>query len=793
MNPKHINKIEQIDRIAKAPYNFVELPEKVVEAELPLPEGDRYHPDRYTGRIECTLTTESPLYIRCGMTPSDFIKYSDLPEKYSKPPKDATEKQKKQWKEEKKQWETERKTVLAPFFTYRSDLLPVLPGSSFRGMLRTLVEIVSFSKIDRVSDQHRLFFRAVASNPNKESWGQEYKKYVDPKKVKAGYLKKDSEGWYIQPAKTEQGKTFSWVRETTLNLANFKNFNDPQYEAQYILVRYKSVAVDNTDRAKRLFTHDVELSDIHQKKGVLVTSGNMMQGNEPSPRRNHCVVFAEDENAARLQIDETAIAHYRNALTDFQKESPFNQDWGVLEEDRPVFYSYPENGNKVEFFGQSPNFRIPYSPEGNGHATTVVDFIPEDLRNLASIDLADAIFGWVKKETKDEKLPDGFDKQKAGRVFFTDGLYQSSQNGIWYQDKPLTPQILSGPKPTCFPHYLVQPEEDNPDAHPSKLKHYASQPVTETVIRGHKLYWHKGSNPDFKLKLNLDKKEEKEVSDTQKTLIKPINQGVTFRFDIFFENLTKVELGALLWVLDIAQDDRYRLKLGMGKPLGLGAVKIEHKLYLSDRKKRYTNLFSDLGNNWETAETLENDPDYKQCFENYVLEQLQHTGKFKDICRIKMLLAILSWPGLQDVGLTRYMEIERDINKPRIGKPVKSTDKTVNEYKERPVLPNPLDVMGIKIECDRSSPTSPQYSISQETQRFSEGQEIDAKVVDIKVQEGKKRKTIITYEIEGSDCPAKEEIYRHTVSLAINDIVKVSIVKTKGESIRTVKSIDKVH
>ncbi|MEG4304126.1 TIGR03986 family type III CRISPR-associated RAMP protein [Microcoleus sp. D3_18a_C4] len=793
MNPKHIDEVPA-HRRAIAPYNFVELPDTVVKAKLPLPEGDRYHPDYHTGRIECTLTTESPLYIRCGMTPANFIKYSEIPEKYLKPPKDVREKQKKQWEEDKKQWESERKTVLAPFFTYRTDLIPIVPGSSLRGMLRTLVEIVSFSKLDRVSDEHRLFFRAVAANKTKESWGEEYNKYVAPEKIKAGYLKKDSEGWYIQPAKTEQGATFCWVRETSLNLPKFKKFNDDKYEPQYVSVSYRSVAVDNTDRAKRLFAHNVELPDTHPKKGVLVTSGNMKQGNEPSPRRNHCVVFEclvfeASSNSPKLRLNEKAIEHYRNALTDFQKVSPFDKDWGVLKEkeNAPIFYCPPEKGkNIVCFFGQSPNFRIPYSPEGNGHATTVVDFIPKDLRKLASIDLAEAIFGWVKKETKDEKLPKDFDKQRAGRVFVTDALYQSSQNSIWYESEPLTPQILSEPKPSYFPHYLVQPNVDK-----SQLKHYASQPVIETVIRGHKLYWHKGSAPDFKLP--TPKKvigSPKQVSDTQTTLIKPINKGVSFKFYIHFENLSKVELGALLWVLDIAQNDRYRLKLGMGKPLGLGAVKIENKLYVSDHQKRYTQLFSDNSNDWETAENLKNDSEYKQCFENYMLEQLNYSGDFEKLCRIQMLLAILSWPGPANIEeTTRYMEIERDTAKHHIGSPVKRNDKTVNEYKERLVLPNPLDVMRIKLDSDRPSPPSPQDSISQETQRFSEGQEIDAKVVDIQVQKGKKLKTTITYEIEGSDCLAKEEIYKRTISLAINDIVKVSIIKTRGVSIRIVKLI----
>ena len=727
MSPKHIDEvpefieetrtkkdgyteIKKIPRRAIAPYNFVELPDKVVEAEE-LPTGDRYYTDKHTGRIHCILTTESPLYTRCGWSPEDFAQYGDTAFK---------------------DLQNELKQKRANFFINPATQQPIIPGSSLRGMLRTLLEVISFSKIDRVSDEHRLFFRAVESNPNKESWGKEYKKYVEPKKNQAGYLKKDSEGWYIQPAKTENDATFAWVRENSISLPNFKQFNNAQYEPQYISVSYQRLAIDNTDRAKRLFARNIELPDTHPKKGVLLTSGNMKQGDQPSPRRNHCVVFAEDKNDDRLQIDDTAIKHYRNALTDFQKDSPFNKDWGVLKEGRPVFYHHDEKSETVGFFGQSPNFRIPYSPEGNGHATTVLDFIPTIVSDpyvinwnnapirfsvmllninflvgilfvaIPLIDIADAIFGWVKQERTEKKLPKDFNKQRAGRVFITDALYKSNQNGIWYSETPVTPQILSEPKPSYFPHYLVQPKADQ-----LELKHYASQPVTETVIRGHKLYWHKGSNPDFKLpppKKVIDSTKKVKVSDTQTTLIKPINQGVTFTFDIHFENLSKVELGTLLWVLSLSseksqtletgkQGEEYCFSLGMGKPLGMGAVKIDYELHLSDRSDRYSNLFD--GTQWKTGEedqsrTPQEESESVKAFEEYVLdriccqdypkdksrEQLQH---LKDLPRIEMLLAMLQCNKIPDVDKTRYMRIEP--------KP--------NEYAERPVLPTPLDIRRI--------------------------------------------------------------------------------------------------
>jgi CRISPR-associated protein (TIGR03986 family) len=828
MNPKHINAVpkfikddkgKDIPRRAVAPYNFVELPNKVVEAEQPLPSGDRYYPNkdvelpRHTGRIDCNLTTESPLYIRCGMTPSDFIKYSEMQEKYLKPPKNVTEKQKKQWEEEKKQWETERKTVLAPFFTYRSDRLPVLPGSSLRGMLRTLFEIISFSKIDRVSNEHRLFFRAVASNHKKESWGKEYKKYVEPKKILAGYLKKDSGEWYIQPAKSEKGATFALVRENSLSLPDFQNFNDDKYQPQYIPVSYERADVDKTDRAERLFAHNVELPDTHLKKGVLVTSGNMEQGEEyqSSPRCNHCVVFAENKNADPLQIDNTAIEHYRNALTDFQKKSPFDKDWGVLEENRPVFYSDPGNVNIVKFFGQSPNFRIPYSPEGNGHATTVVDFIPGNLKQLATIDLADAIFGWVRQESKDKKLPKKFDKQRAGRVFITDAIYQSNQHGIWYESNPLT-LLLSEPKPIYFPHYLVQPNVDK-----SELKHYASQPVTETVIRGHKLYWHKGINPDFKLpkpKKVIGSTKKVKVSDTQTTLIKPINKGVAFKFDIHFENLSKVELGGLLWVLSLSseksqtletgkQGEEYCFSLGMGKPLGMGAVKIDYELHLSDRTERYKKLFD--GNLWHTGEQNNVNTEEADCvkaFENFILDQKKgiseddhpdgrRANSLKEVPRIEMLLAMLRCEPKLDEEQTRYMTIEK------------------KEYVNRPVLPTPLQVMGIpdnrrhslsasssanrkegitRKQATQSQESARQAEISElvSKQQLKEGQITEAKVTN-KKEQGKQ----VTYEIITTSQKLTQKEPKKYETLSIGQIVqvKISVLREDG-SIKRLKCVD---
>lgn len=688
MYPRHISRVEKpVTRVkgkdgsqqeikgAIAPYNFVELPNKVVAAE-PLPSGDRYHFDRYTGKVECTLTTQSPLYIRSGLISSDF----------------ASEKSTNL--EDLETCSADERIRRTDFFKYPGQLLPVIPGSSLRGMLRTLIEIASFSKLDRVSNNQKFFFRTVAGNSNTDSVAKEYKDRVNPQIVQAGYLKTDGKDWYIHPAKSIKGVKFSWVRESSLDLPNFKKFDNPLYCPQYIDVSYSAVNVDNSDQAKRIFAEDVGEPIAYPKhQGVLVTSGNMKLANGDSPRRNHCLVFEIDSDATRLKIDEVAIQDYCDALTDFQKKLPFSEKTGVLKENRPVFYSSPKQG-VVGFFGQSPNFRISYSLHKNGHASTVLDFLPEASRDPSVTDIADAIFGFVRQQKQDKaKL-----QTRAGCVFIGDAKYKADEGEVW--ERVITPQILGSPKPTTFQHYLVQPEETGADK--AKLKHYASQQLapnsagettsSESIIRGHKLYWHKGNVSINKIQ-QIDR-QEIDKKKTQYTEIKPIKKGVSFEFTIHVENLTVVELGALLWILTVAKDEKYRLSLGMGKPLGMGAVKITHTLSLSDRPQHYRQLFDNQ--NWHNP-TLKSTLDFVQAFEDYMLNaehgisEADHpkqgrASKLEDIPRIKMLLAMLSWDDAPPVEKTRYMEIERT-KRPQVG-----NDK--NEYKERPVLPTPLDILG---------------------------------------------------------------------------------------------------
>ena len=323
------------------------------------------------------------------------------------------------------------------------------------------------------------------------------------------------------------------------------------------------------------------------------------------------------------------------------KEILFNE--GV-----PIFYTEycDTEGKKHIAFGHTRYFRLPYEK-------TIGEHIPKELKDANKTDLAEAIFG---TETK-----------WASRVFFEDAILIDNSEDSFYQ--PTSPKILSGPKPTTFQHYLEQPE----NANRNNLNHWNSN----TNIRGNKLYWHRKTSDNSNDLYSWN--EGRVRDDTQHTKICPVKAQKIFKGRIRFENLSEVELGALLFALDLPENCAH--KLGMGKPLGLGSVKISiTNLFISDRENHYKKLFENT--NWyipqKQGKTKE---DFKNAFEKYTLHKLNDKDKSKatrlwETPRMKELQKLLDWSNTSKSDWnerTRYMEI----NHPQNG----------NEFKNRPVLP----------------------------------------------------------------------------------------------------------
>jgi len=676
--PVHTNPTNPRRR-ARAPYNFVPLPSNIVATDMP-PDQDRYHEELHTGWFDCEMETCSPVYVRGMMTLDQF-------DKADKKAKDLS---------------VEEKLERALFYSYKQEEgqpVPVIPGNSLRGMLRSLVEIVSYGKMKWVNKSPSITFRAVAA-PREDPLAEPYRQIIGQfsSNVRAGYLEKTEKGeWRIWPAMTP--KQMGWpdrgaflkVKEKNIPpgaITNFYFFDDRDYLPEYFHVSF-SVA-----RRKNRFGQFTEVvrigsEELYEYKGAFVVcSGNMLETgreDQESPRRNHALVLPEDTKADPIELPEELVKAYINSLTPFQREDLWGkekgQPAGVLEDGAPVFYVLEKKSSDVFWFGHTPNFRVP-ARTSSGTVTTPLDLVPEDLRGAPEPDLAEAIFGWVEEKGN-------LKNQFGSRVFITDANFITAKGEIWYaRKKPITPATLGNPKVTTFQHYLVQDKNagHDPDLR-QKLAHYDAE-YSKTELRGHKLYWHKGERPNIEAPADHRKKE------SQLTRIEPVQPGVKFHFRIHFENLKPEELGALAWALTLPGEDgrTYCHKLGMGKPLGMGAVAIKTKLFITSRRQRYQSLFSQ--NRFNQAEKDEDAKQFIKAFEDFMLPKIAvspQPSRLADVERIRMLLAMLQWREGSSNWLeqTRYQLIEHS--------------KFGNEYKERPVLPDPLTVS----KSDKAVPPKP--------------------------------------------------------------------------------------
>jgi CRISPR-associated protein (TIGR03986 family) len=318
----------------------------------------------------------------------------------------------------------------------------------------------------------------------------------------------------------------------------------------------------------------------------------------------------------------------------------------------PCFYITDQD--KIVAIGHTGLFRLPYK-------FNIKDQVPENLLDTNILDIPTALFGDADN--------------MSSRVFFEDAECIKNLLDISMEEK--SPKILGTPNPTTFQHYLEQPygyktSKDNLSTWNDK-----------TNIRGYKQYWHRNNN---------DWHEETVIKDDKMhTSIKPIKPGVEFNGKIRFDNLSPIELGSLLFVINLPENHFH--KIGMAKPLGLGSVKIESTVEIIDRTSdngRYSKLFENdcwfLGKITEDKHTTEES--YVKAFEKYILKQInENVSSLWETKRLKELKTMLSWENTKIpnwLEKTRYMQIENKVISDR---------RKQNEYKDRPVLKTPTETV----------------------------------------------------------------------------------------------------
>lgn len=387
-------------RDAKAPYNFIPLNSTVINWKMPPnieADCDKYHDNCHTGVIEIDIETKTPLYIRGPLKQKDLDNCIESNE-------------------------------ISAFFDPAGILR--IPGSSLRGMIRTLVEIVSFSKFGYFDDTG-LYYRGLADKSNLRNEYQQTmssydaKKKVAQYKISAGILSKEGFKYFINPAGTPNQ-----------------------------IARKKAQSIIASLGKK------YEPFEWYRNNNEFIVVSGEMEGKEKD-----WLINLPSNNVNRFEIPEKDVRQYNNDKNR-STDAP-NLLKKASSGESPCFYVKwrdSQNNERVAF-GHTGMFRLAYKK-------TIGEHIPIEtiMDKNSSIDMAEAIFG--------------NEKTFAGRVFFEDALLCESQGEVCMGVS--SPKILSSPKPTTFQHYLEQ--DENADT-----KHYNTYNSNGT-IRGNKLYWHQSGN-----------------------------------------------------------------------------------------------------------------------------------------------------------------------------------------------------------------------------------------------------------------------------------------------------------
>jgi CRISPR-associated protein (TIGR03986 family) len=294
---------------------------------------------------------------------------------------------------------------------------------------------------------------------------------------------------------------------------------------------------------------DIHADDISQRERAHQEPGAYL-GHEPGKTGWSRQVFSQD--AVELKAGSLCYARIENR-------------YGFK-----VLGLYPVMISR-ELFRQSPADLLPSSL----HPATV----------LSALSPADRVFGWLSQNGKGAW---------RGQLRVEPAECVNGQEAVEYLGEDGFPMaILGEPRPQLARFYAARNPQGEPllDGEDKALAYQEKQGVRGRKVYPHQAhlanlhgYWvepreerkpvvHQGRkySQEYRRPTVKDERGKDKTRDLQNRSIqgwvKPDSQ---FRFRIYVNNLSSVELGALLWLLQLG--DGHFLRLGSGKPLGFGSV-----------------------------------------------------------------------------------------------------------------------------------------------------------------------------------------------------------------------------
>jgi len=474
-----------------------------------------------------------------------------------------------------------------------------IPGTSLKGMIRNVLEIASFGKMQFVDDR-RLSIRDISTSKtgfmgdNYEISGQKagFLQLCDDHKTvelipcKAAHVKHEELITFLNKKpqeilevqlrhiKTQDNKERD-KREQALKEAQGKYvFQRGMSVYEKYAIWQALVSQNSSDNLPTLSFDSVEpgyqLGTIKGlkkgEKGTLVFTTQISDKGQNKRAKYRDFVFYDRKNESPLEVSPRIFKDFIYIHGDEDKKSAGS--WRHFWRDRffysqsheiPVFYHLDDDG-QVRSIGLAYLYRLAYHCSiGQTIQHTNQDHCSPDAEGY---DLAELLFGKVHPN---EKKPH---ENLKSRVSFGTALSDNTAEEIGN----LNATILNGPKPTYFPNYIRQDDKMDEKSSLCKIREkgqYRTYMQDDSEIRGWKRY-------PVKRWQELPALEEEQKNNKQvQVKLFPLKAETTFKSTIRFHNWLPEELGALIWTLTWGGYEALCHSLGMGKPFGFGQVSIQ--------------------------------------------------------------------------------------------------------------------------------------------------------------------------------------------------------------------------
>lgn len=486
---------EMIDEYG-APYRFIRH-EKVFIPDLPLPRFDMPYENAKSGVINITIKALSPIFVG-----------------------DEKPKQNENGKQSNESNEPQE------FFKINDKYC--IPGSSIRGVIRNLCEMISFSKL-KTQD-----IKPSYRDLNNESYKNNLLKQA-ASSIYAGWLRKNNDKWEIYDTGKLASKCRILYKDDILNpssentIADVFNLNIANSIKESKTASEKYKIVGGLEKCKYS-----EVNNGIDEKYCVVFTGST--GNKTREFR-----FPQPTDDSKWKIlDSKVKATFRQAygLDDTRNKS---EHWKYLEtsfkKGQPIPIFFKKSSSGIEHFGLSYLYKLPYK-------YSTQDLL-EKIQNQTcpKPDFAQRIFGYT---AENNKIP----KALKSRISFSH--FELKNEPKIHRDE----LILSSPKITFYPFYLEQ--------NGGKLITYDD---SNARLNGFKIY------PPHKnhALAGAIKSENKNIA----SKIKALEKNSEFSGQLRYFNLLECELGLLLLALSIFDGKETCYKIGGAKPYGYGNCEIK--------------------------------------------------------------------------------------------------------------------------------------------------------------------------------------------------------------------------